>query len=251
MKISVCMATYNGERFIHDQLTSILGQLCNDDEVVIVDDASSDRTVAIIEGFCDSRIRILQQPRNCGVRESFGRALREGKGEIIFLSDQDDVWRSDKVSKIKNAFSLYPDFSLVLSDTSIIDASGKIIAETRFTSRTFKPGTLHNIVRNNYLGCSMAFRRSILDYCLPFPADIPMHDMWIGIVNNLIGKTGFIAEPLMSYRRHDSNASPYQHHAPLLQMIRWRFALVKNLGLLFVCRLLRERNAMTKSGIKS
>ena len=228
MKISVCMATYNGERFIHEQLESILGQLENGDEVVIVDDASTDSTVAIIDGFCDKRIRIFRQARNRGVLKSFGHALEEASGEIIFLADQDDIWRGDKVSRVKFMFSTRTELSLVLSDCSIIDAVGDIVAKTRFKSGQFHPGALRNIVRNSYLGCSMAFRRSILDYCLPIPADIPMHDMWIGILNQLVGKTGFIDEPLICYRRHENNISPGKH-APLPQMIRWRWALVKNL----------------------
>jgi glycosyltransferase involved in cell wall biosynthesis len=228
MKISVCMATYNGERFIHEQLQSILGQLEIDDEVVIVDDASTDGTVRSVEEFRDKHIRIIRQDRNCGVLQTFERALKEAEGEIIFLADQDDVWRGDKVEKVKRMFQTHADLSLVLSDCAIIDAKGEVVATTRFKSGRFHPGALHNIARNSYLGCSMAFRRSILEYCLPFPADIPMHDMWIGILNQLVSKNGYIDEPLMCYRRHDRNSSPGKH-ASVAQMIRWRLALVKNL----------------------
>jgi glycosyltransferase involved in cell wall biosynthesis len=243
MKISVCMATYNGERFIHEQLASILGQLRDADEVVIVDDASTDGTLAIVESFGDERIRIVRQPQNRGVLQTFNRALDEASGDIIFLSDQDDVWRTDKVLKIKEVFSSGSDVTLVISDARIIDGRGEIIAETWFKSGKFHPGAWQNFVRNRYLGCAMAFRRSVLEYCLPFPADVPQHDMWIGIVNQLVGKTEFIDEPLMSYRRHERNISPHQKHAPLAQMIRWRWALGKNLAL-FCARtmVLRKRN---------
>jgi glycosyltransferase involved in cell wall biosynthesis len=243
MKISVCMATYNGERFIHEQLASILGQLKDGDEVVIVDDASTDSTLAIVESFGDERIRIIRQPQNRGVLQTFNRALDEASGDIVFLSDQDDVWRTDKVMKIKDVFSNRPDVSLVISDSRIIDGRGGIIAETRFASRKFRPGAWQNFLRNRYLGCAMAFRRSVLEYCLPFPADVPQHDMWIGIVNQLIGKTEFIDEPLMSYRRHERNISPHQKHAPLAQMIRWRWALGKNLALFWARTMVwRKRN---------
>ncbi|MGA9587344.1 MAG: glycosyltransferase family 2 protein [Terracidiphilus sp.] len=228
MKISVCMATYNGARFIHEQLASILTQLDSDDEIILVDDASTDATVFIAEGFSDKRIRVLRQTHNCGVLKTFERTLREAAGDIIFLADQDDVWRGDKVAKVKRVFQTHADLSLVLSDCAIIDAMGEVVATTRFKSGKFHPGALHNIVRNSYLGCSMAFRRPILEYCLPFPVDIPMHDMWIGILNQLVSKNGYIDEPLMSYRRHDRNSSP-EKHAPVAQMIRWRLALVKNL----------------------
>ena len=238
--ISVCMATYNGERFIREQLSSILGQLGDDDEIVLVDDASTDNTVNIAEEFSDKRIRILRQVGNRGVLKTFERALEEAVGEIIFLADQDDIWRPDKVPKIKGLLSTRPDLSLILSDSYIVDACGHIISETRFTSGRFHPGALQNFIRNRYLGCAMAFRRSILEYCLPFPADTPMHDMWIGIINQLVGKTGFIDEPLMSYRRHDGNLSP-QNHAPLAQMIRWRWALAKNLARFHVRMLFRGK----------
>lgn len=243
MSISVCMATYNGERFIHEQLDSILGQLGIGDELIIVDDASSDRTVKIIESYLDARIRLLQQPQNMGVLSSFGLALGEARHDIVFLSDQDDVWRFDKVAKFTRLFSSRPDISLILSDCFIIDAVGSVISSTRFRSRQFRPGAFRNILRNNYLGCSMAFRRSILRNCLPFPSDTPMHDMWIGIVNDVFGRTAFIDEPLMSYRRHDRNVSPHQRHASIVQMLRWRWALVKNLAILLI-----RRRLMTLDG---
>src|SRR5579863_7982285 len=142
MKISVCMATYNGERFIHEQLESILGQLEDDDEVVIVDDASTDGTVHLAEEFRDKRIRILRRDRNRGVLQTFERALKEAAGEIIFLADQDDVWRSDKVSKIMSLFSARPDLSLVLSDSCVVDSRGNITSKTRFNHGRFHPGAL-------------------------------------------------------------------------------------------------------------
>jgi glycosyltransferase involved in cell wall biosynthesis len=236
------MATYNGERFIHEQLSSILAQLNADDEIVVVDDASSDQTLSIVEGFCDRRIRIIRQPRNSGILKTFGRALQEARGEIVFLSDQDDVWRPDKVSKISSIFAQRPEVSLVISDCSVIDAAGNVTLESRHKATRFYLGAFRNIVSNRYLGCAMAFRRSTIEYCLPFPADIPQHDMWIGIVNQFVGRAEFINEPLFAYRRHDRNGSPGQH-APIVQMIRWRWSLVKNLSLLGLQRVFKPRKA--------
>lgn len=239
--ISVCMATYNGEQFVREQIASILVQLSARDELVIVDDASQDRTLAIIEGFQDERIRILKQPKNLGVLSTFARALSEARGEFIFLADQDDIWHPNKVETVRQTFLADSNVSLVATDFSIIDGEGNTKVESGTSSRKFQPGVLHNVVRNRYLGCSMAFRRWILDYCLPFPADTPMHDMWIGIVNQIIGKTGYIDQPLVSYRRHGKNASP-ERHASLWQMIRWRWALVKNILAFYLRRreVLRE-----------
>ena len=227
------MATYNGARFICEQIVSILPQLKLEDELVIVDDGSTDQSVSIIESFHDTRIVLLRNQQNCGVLKAFERALRNASGEVIFLADQDDVWRADKVEKIISLFRARPDVSLVQSDIEIIDAKGNISAVMDLKVKRFKAGLLHNLISNTYQGSAMAFHRSILKYCLPFPDDIPMHDMWIGIINQFVGKTEFIEEPLLYFRRHERNVSPHRH-APLFQMIRWRWSLVKNLALICV-----------------
>jgi glycosyltransferase involved in cell wall biosynthesis len=228
IRISVCMAVRNGANFIEQQIGSILPQLGKNDEFVIVDDASQDNTIDIIEGFRDERIRIVRHERNRGVVQSFGRALEEARGEILFLTDHDDIWRADKVEKFLEMFRAHPDLTVVMSDLVVIDAAGKVTSGPKFGSRKFHRGLFRTLLQNRYQGSTMALRRSILEYCLPFPADIPIHDVWIGLVNRFVGEAGFIPEPLLFYRRHGTNDSP-SAHAPLLQMIRWRWALVKNL----------------------
>jgi glycosyltransferase involved in cell wall biosynthesis len=225
------MATYNGERFLVEQLESIISQLGPNDELIIVDDASQDSTCAVIEGFCDVRIRLIQNETNQGARASFETALRHTTGEIIFLSDQDDVWHPEKVSRFLHLFGARPEVTLAISDAQIIDGNGYVLSQSRLNGKNFRPGVLTNIVRNSYLGCALAFRRSALDYCLPFPRSIPMHDMWIGILNELFGETAFLKESLISYRRHGHNASA-DKHGSYSQMLRWRMHLVFNL----ICR---------------
>ena len=234
------MAVRNGANFIREQIASILPQLGNRDELVIVDDASQDNTVAIIEDFRDERIRIVHQGRNCGVVQSFGRALEEARGEIIFLTDHDDVWRDDKVDKFLEAFRTDPELTVVMSDLVIIDAGGNVTSGPKFGNRKFHSGLFRTLVSNQYQGSAMALRRSILEYCLPFPADIPIHDMWIGLVNRFVGKAGFIPEPTLFYRRHGKNDSPATH-APLMQMVRWRWALIKNLTALYARKIAFRR----------
>jgi glycosyltransferase involved in cell wall biosynthesis len=226
--VSVCMAVYNGAQYIREQVASIRPQLGPDDEIVAVDDASLDTSVAILESFRDPRIRIIRQAENRGVLKTFERALREASGDIIFLADQDDIWRGDKVEKMAGMFLSCPDLTLVISDASIIDAEGRIIGESWFERRPYHAGLLRNLLQNGYLGCAMAFRRSLLKDCLPFPADAPMHDMWIGMVNQLVGKAGLIREPLMCYRRHGNNTAS-DKRSSMKQKLRWRYALVKNL----------------------
>lgn len=224
--ISVCMAAYNGERYIADQLQSILSQLSESDEVIVVDDASSDDTVAIVERFRDERIRIFRNPRNRGVVASFERAILEARGDVIFLSDQDDVWKADKVSRMMLAFG-DPTVTLAQSDANIVDADGKVISQSYSQTRGgFVPGVMQNIWRCRYLGCTMAFRRDILTRCMPFPRNIPMHDVWIGIVNACFGETAYISEPLVEYRRHGKNVS---RSGNPMQRIWWRLNLLINI----------------------
>jgi glycosyltransferase involved in cell wall biosynthesis len=230
--ISVCLAAYNGSAFLRDQVASILPQLGAADELIAVDDASSDDSVGILNSFRDPRIRIFRHTTNHGVIATFEHALSEAAGDIIFISDQDDVWREDKVERIQGRFSLCPDVSLVLSDVAVIDAAGRVTADSWIGSKRFRTSMLCNLMRNRYLGCTMAFRRHLLDLVLPIPDDTPMHDMWIGMVNEIFGKTEFIHEPLVFYRRHGKNVTTGKH-APVAQMLRWRIALAKNLARLY------------------
>jgi len=229
ISVSVCMAVRNGANFIKEQIGSILPQLGDTDEFVIVDDASQDNTIAMIESFRDERIRIVRHERNRGVVQSFGRALAEARGEIIFLTDHDDIWRADKVSKFLAAFKSDPELTVMMSDLVIIDAAGNVISGPKFGSRKFHRGLLRTLLKNGYQGSAMAFRRSILAYCLPFPKDIPIHDVWIGLVNRFVGEAGFIPEPLLLYRRHGKNDSP-DTHASITKMLRWRWSLIKHLA---------------------
>ncbi len=225
-RVSVCLAAFNGERWLRAQLASILRQLDDADEVVIVDDASYDSTPNIVEELRDPRIRLLRNVRNLGVDRSFERAISEASGDIIFLSDQDDLWCENKVAIVLDAFAEAPDVTLVLSDAEIIDEDGNKREYTYFEARgQFVPGIVANIVKSKFLGCAMAFRANLRKHFLPFPTPLPGHDMWIGIVNEWYGKTRFIKQPLISYRRHGRNASPETHRG-IAQMLRWRWQLI-------------------------
>lgn len=228
-RVSVCLAAYNGEKWLTAQLSSILPQLSETDEVVIVDDASKDRTPDIIERMREPRIRLLRNDRNVGVDRSFERAIAEARGDIIFLSDQDDLWHEGKVEIVLNVFAKSPDVTLVLSDADIIDAAGNKREYTYFEGRgRFVPGVMANILKSKFLGCAMAFRASMRQHYLPFPDVLPGHDMWIGVVNEWYGKTCFVNQPLIAYRRHDTNASPETHRG-IAQMISWRWQLIRGL----------------------
>lgn len=229
MKISVCLAIYNGANYLVPQVQSILNQLGQSDEIVIVDDCSEDESVQIVNSFGDARIRLLRNALNLGVLATFERALRESVGDILFLCDQDDIWRSDKVERIVSVLASDPVTTMVVTDAQVIDAAGNVTAQSFFRQRgAFSSSVLHNLVKNKYLGCTMAFRRSMLGHFLPIPSDVPMHDMWFGLLNSIYGRTLFIDQTLIAYRRHGNNASPSAGASPVMRVV-WRWRLIKNL----------------------
>jgi len=231
--ISVCIATYNGERYIKEQLDSILSQLSDGDEVIISDDSSTDRTVEIIKAYKAENIILLEKQSFKSPVFNFEHALKHAKNEFIFLADQDDVWREEKVEVM---LSHLQDYDLVISDASIIDSEGNTIGDSFFKQNGSAPGLLKNLVKNSYIGCTMAFNRKVLQRSLPFPKETPMHDWWIGLIAELFGSTYFCREQLTAYRRHESNASASAGDSPytLLQKIRMRYVLAKNLLLRWI-----------------
>jgi glycosyltransferase involved in cell wall biosynthesis len=209
-KVSVCVASYQGERYISLQLRSILGQLSADDEVILVDDGSEDGTCDKVFALRDHRVRVIRNPKNQGVLRSFETALSCSSGEIVFLSDQDDLWLPNKVETVLEIFLHDPDLVLVASDAILIDENGTKIGDSFYAQRgRFRPGLWSNLLVGKFHGCTMAFRSTLLRSALPFPAAKEVHhDTWIGCVNALIGgKTKYISEPLVAYRRHSTNVT--------------------------------------------
>lgn len=204
-KISVCMPVFNGEKYISKQVNSILKQLDIDDELIISDDSSTDESLNIVKSFNDPRIKILEANRFKSPIYNLENALHSAKGDYIYLADQDDIWMDKKV-EIMNKY--LNEFDLVVSDCFVIDKDENIINDSFFELRNSGTGFLHNLLRNSYLGCCMAFNRKILDIAVPFPSNIPMHDIWLGMIGELFGKTFFCEEKLIKYRRHGNNASP-------------------------------------------
>lgn len=223
--ISICMATYNGERFIREQLDSILKQISENDELIISDDGSTDNTIQIIEYYAKiyNNIKLVRGPQ-LGVVKNFEYALKRAKGDIIFLSDQDDIWADSKVKKTIETLKK-ADTILVLHDAYIVNQAGNVVFTSFFNYRGSKTGYINNIIKNSYLGCCMAFRKQLLEVVLPFPEKIEMHDWWIGLLGERIGKVKFLNDKLLYYRRHDKNVSSFHHH-PLNKMIINRVRLI-------------------------
>lgn len=203
-RISVCMATYNGSKYIKIQLESILSQLNYNDEIIISDDSSTDNTLSIISSFQDSRIKVFPGQKFRSPVYNFENAIKNATGNVIFLSDQDDKWLPGKVKRMIQELD---DCDLILSNCYIGDADLNIIKESFFEWRNSRKGLMKNMWRNSYLGCCMCFRKKILAKVLPFPKHLPMHDMWIGIVTEFYYKPKFLEEKLMIYRRHEHNVT--------------------------------------------
>jgi glycosyltransferase involved in cell wall biosynthesis len=225
------MAMYNGAAFVVPQVDSILRQLRDGDELIVVDDASNDGSPALLRGIGDPRVQVHRNDANAGILRAFEKALRLARGEIVFLSDHDDVWLDGKLDKMLAVYRARPDVTMVLSDARLIDEAGREVSESFFSLRgRFATGLVRNFIKNKYLGCTLSFRRSMLKHFLPIPSDVPMHDIWFGALNEIYGRTHFIDEPLVAYRRHARNASPLTRKGAG-QVLRWRWRLAKNLAL--------------------
>jgi len=220
------MAAYQGMPYIRQQLSSILVQLSPDDEIVISDNGSTDGTMEYLQSQAqkDSRIRLFSLHAPRGVLPNFENALQQCRGDIIFLSDQDDIWKPNKMDRITALFAANPKLLAVQGDAELIDTDNHLTAPSFFALRKCGPGVWKNFRKNTWQGCSMAFRRSLLQAALPFPRAIPMQDVWIGILANIAGEVQFLPEVLISYRRHADNQSG-DKPAGRGQVILWRIHL--------------------------
>lgn len=228
MRASVCMATYNGERYIEEQISSIISQLREGDELIISDDSSTDNTLRIIESFHDSRIVLYKNQTFHSHVYNFENALKHAKGDYLFLADQDDIWVPQK---LETMLKLLEKNDLVLSDARVIDEHKNILSDSFFTFNHSKKGLMKNLYKNSYLGCCMAFNRKILDIALPFPKNINMHDWWIGLIAETHGSVYFTNDKLIQYRRHDNTLTPIDRKStnPFFKKIGFRMAMIKGL----------------------
>lgn len=206
MKISVCMATYNGEKYVLEQLRSIMKQLKEDDEIIVSDDGSTDDTLGVIKSLNDSRIHIFHNAGEHGYTKNFENALNHANGDIIFISDQDDVWMDNKVEVCLNALT---DHSLVIHDATMTDENLNVTAVSHFQKYNVKSGFLNTFLRTRYTGACMAFTREfMLKRVLPFPRKQKYcpYDYWLAYLGIFYNEAIVLNEPLILYRRHQGTA---------------------------------------------
>ena len=221
--ISVVLAAYKGEKYIVEQVRSILSQLSEDDELVISDDYPQGETKAALEDILknDPRVKYIHG-KSQGLIKNFEYAINNSRGDFIFLSDQDDVWLEGKVKAVMSEFENGAD--VVMHDAFITDGELNPTGERAFALNSAGKGIFKNILKNSYQGSCMAFRKEMKEYILPFPEKIPMHDQWIGLMGEKHGKVHLIDHPYILYRRHGENASG--SGSSLMQKIRWRINIL-------------------------
>jgi glycosyltransferase involved in cell wall biosynthesis len=219
LSVAVVMCTYNGERFVAEQLRSIFLQTRLPDHLVIVDDASIDGTCRLVEQLCAQRpagmrLTLERNPRNLGYVANFDRALGLASEELLFLCDQDDVWHPGKIERMEREFVERPDLDLLHSDARLVDANGADLGCGLFEALEITDAerlTLHCgdgfevlLRRNVVTGATAAVRRAMAQRASPFPAQW-VHDEWIAIIAAMTGRIDFLEDRLIDYRQHGGN----------------------------------------------
>ncbi|MDR3000839.1 MAG: glycosyltransferase [Fibromonadaceae bacterium] len=211
------MATYNGEKYITEQVKSILPQLGENDELIVSDDGSTDKTLEILESFNDKRIKIFKHNKQnikvpfylrshltdkfYFIARNFENALKNATGDYIFLTDQDDVWLP---TKVETTLKFLNEDKLVISDAWVVNENlEKQYKLNEYTN--YKKGFWKNITRKTpYWGCLLAFTKNIKNFILPIPKNVLTHDFWFGLMSELKFSSVYISEPLILYRRHSN-----------------------------------------------
>ena len=214
--VSVALCTYNGERFLQEQLDSIAMQTRTPDEVVVGDDGSSDSTIDILERWKQSvpfSVRIERNERNMGFAKNFEATLSRCTGDIVFLCDQDDVWLPNRVERMTQALEQDAAVGIVICGFDLIDQDGNPMSDevSRLYRMNYPDDT--SVYYQEYAlkhpsrgGCMMAVRRSVIDKICPLP-DGWSHDVWLFSMAPLYFEIQTLPDVLMHFRRHGNNAS--------------------------------------------
>ena len=216
MRISIAMCTYNGADFLPAQWESILAQARTPDEIVVCDDGSTDETRALLDNFRKQTtipVKLHFNERNLGSVKNFEQAIRLCTGDVIALSDQDDVWREDKLQLIEEAFQRHPAAGVVFSDAEIVDENLNSLQRRMWDEVGFDDHKRKLIAHGRALevlitgwtvtGATMAFRSQFVNLSLPIPDGIAMiHDGWIGLTIATVAEVVPIDDTLIKYRQH-------------------------------------------------
>lgn len=228
MRVSIAMATYNGAKYIHAQLGSFATQARLPDELIVCDDRSSDETVRILENFSQTapfKVRIVCNSENLGYARNFEKAISLCSGDLIFLSDQDDVWFTNKIEIIEAIFEKSPSLLAAINDVEITDHNLVTTGETLLEGMK-KTGRFTNGARYHVLGCATAFRANLRRILLPLPSmpyagsDVVAHDVWINVFSHSCKARVVVDKPLQFYRRHTETVTSFDTASSLQQLRR-------------------------------
>jgi glycosyltransferase involved in cell wall biosynthesis len=227
VRVSVCLAAHDGAEFLGEQVRSILDQLGPSDELMVVDDASSDGTVAVLESFGDPRIALHRNQSNVGYVRTFERALSLARGAYLLLSDQDDVWMPGRLEAMVAALDRD---GVVASSVAILGAPTgppRWILRDKDSHRYATNVAAVLVGVRWYFGCAMGLRRDVLGTVLPFPSWLTeSHDLWIGLLGNTLHEMRHLEAPSVARRLHDANQTPTRWRS-LPEILRARVMLAR------------------------
>lgn len=228
--ISVALATYNGERYLREQLDSLLAQTMPFTELVVCDDCSTDNTLSILREYAslDSRIKVIENERNLGFRRNFEKAIRLCEGDLIALCDQDDVWLGDHIAVLAEGIG---DALLAVGASIITDKDGntdgtRLASIKNFCTEAPKSEDIFRFImfyQNPFQGASMMMRREFRAYALPVPETVAYHDVWFVHLATLLHEFRFIDIPVTMYRLHATNTSGNHRRTPRLRTLIGHF----------------------------
>lgn len=218
LNTSIALCTYNGEKYLQEQLDSLAKQTRLPDELVVCDDGSTDRTIEFLKTFAQTapfHVRIEQNTANLGFVRNFEKCSRLCSGDVIFFCDQDDIWLPEKIERFVEIFETNPDVGMVLCDAQLIDSNGQKL-KSIYSQGIGNIHRLAAIARKNsaqfvcqtsvssWAGMSMAFRNNCQEILYPFP-ETNAHDAWVLQTIGAISSIFIITQPLVLYRIHGGN----------------------------------------------
>ena len=212
-KVDILLATYNGEKYIREQIDSILNQTHKEFRLLISDDGSSDSTRDILNEYKakDDRIEVFMQEENLGVVKNFEFLLGKVEAKYYMFSDQDDIWKSEKIEK--SLKKIEEGFDLVYSDLEVVDENLNVTYESYWKLKGIykkikKYNNFESLYLNNFItGCTVISKKELIDSFMPLPniSKFVLHDYWISLIISQNGKIAYVEEPLIKYRQHKNN----------------------------------------------
>src|SRR5690554_4347702 len=208
MKISIAMATYNGAQYIQEQLQSFVDQTRKPDELIITDDCSSDQTEAIVREFAKTApfaVEFHRNEKNLGYCGNFNAALMKTSGDLVFLSDQDDVWFTNKIKVMVQHANENPQAMVLMNDAELTDGQLNALGLTKLGQIISGGLSSSSFVQ----GCCCLIRREHLKTCLPIPTEYKSHDRWLVQISEAMNSKCIVNNTLQYYRRHEENESHF------------------------------------------